>query len=94
MALSKKHVNDVCCSGDGANQCRYLDEDYDDKGKWICLCKKLSPDQKIIDEEVDNFLADMKTQGQDPDLQGVPLGDNCSGFIVLKTKPQGYDVKP
>ncbi len=93
MSLTKKHLNDVCYLQGGHMRCRYLDEDTDDKGNTIYVCKKLSPDRNIIDSEIIDFMNNMKKSGQDPVNQGVPLGDNCSGYIVLKTKPQGYDVK-
>lgn len=93
MALSQKQLKDVCYVHGGAYQCRYLDEDLDDQGNIVHICKKLSPDKKIIDEEMVDFYNDMKKNGQDPAKQGVPLGDNCQGYIVLKTKQQGYDVK-
>lgn len=93
MALSKKQITDVCCIDGGSLQCRYLDEDLDDKGRVVYLCKKLSPDRTIIDAEIIEFLNDMKRLGQDPNTQNVPLGDNCQGYVVLKAKPQGYDVK-
>ena len=92
MAITKKHLKDVCCIGDGNIQCRYLDEDLNDNGQVVYLCKKLSPDKNIIDLELLDFFNTMKKSGQDPYNQNVPLGDNCSGYIVLKTKPQGYDV--
>jgi hypothetical protein len=93
MALTPKQLKDVCYVTGGHLQCRYLDEDVDDKGNLIHVCKKLSPDKKIIDEELIDFYNDMKKNGQDPTKQGVPLADNCQGFVVLKTKQQGYDVK-
>lgn len=95
MAITKKHLKDFCCLGEGNLQCRYLDEDLDDAGNVIYLCKKLSPDQKIIDAELVDFQNSIKKSGQDPfeASKNVPLGNNCNGFIVLKTKQQGYDVK-
>ena len=93
MALSQKQLKDVCVLNGGALQCRYLDEEMDDQGNVVHVCKKLSPDKKIVDEELLDFYDDMKKSGQDPTKQGVPLGDNCQGYIVLKTKQQGYDVK-
>lgn len=93
MAITKKHLKDFCCLGEGNLQCRYLDEDLDDAGNVIYLCKKLSPDKNIIDAELIDYTNSLKKSGQDPYAQNVPLGDNCAGFIVLKTKAQGYDVK-
>lgn len=92
MALTQKQLEDVCFIWGGTSQCRYLDEDMDDDGNICHICKKKSPFKKIIDEEMVEWLADMKKNNQDPMKQGVPLGDNCSGYVVLKTKPQGYDV--
>lgn len=94
MALTQKQLKDVCYVNGGHLQCRYLDEEMDDQGNIIHVCKKLAPDKKIIDEELVDFYNEMKKNGQDPNKQGVPLGDNCQGYIVLKTKKQGYDVKP
>lgn len=91
MALTEKQVKDVCFINGGSHQCRYLDEDVDDKGELVQICKKLSPDRKVIDDEVVDFLNECVKNGQNPGAQGVPLADNCTGYIVLKTKPQGYD---
>jgi len=76
----------------GHQQCRYVDEDLDDSGNIVYVCKKLSSDRSIVDLEVNEFLDDMKKSGQDPISQGVPLGDNCKGYIKLTTKAQGYDL--
>ncbi len=92
MALTNNQVQHVCLLYSGAQQCRYVDEDLDDDGNIVYVCKKLSPDKNIIDSEVDEFLDDMKKNGQDPTKQGVPLADNCSGYIKLTVKKQGYDV--
>jgi hypothetical protein len=92
MALSLNQVKDVCFLNGGCDQCRYLDDtERDVSGKIIYLCKKLSPDRVIIDEELDEFYVNMKKSGQDPMKQGNPLADNCQGYLSLKTKKQGYD---
>jgi len=91
MALSLKQVQDVCFLNGGSDQCRYLDEDFDDNGLVINVCKKLSPYRTIIDEEFDEFMESMQKSGQKPEDQGKAIGDNCSGYIVLKSKIQGYD---
>jgi hypothetical protein len=93
MSLSSKHTKDVCCELGRSNQCRYLDEDFDDAENIISVCKKLTPDKKIIDIEVVDFLNNCKKNGQDPYLMNVALGDNCKGYLNLKTKKQGYDIK-
>lgn len=93
MALTEKQLQDVCYILGGPNQCRYLDEDMDDQGNIVYVCKKQCPDKKIIDDEFVDFLKDMKKNGQDPAKQGVPLGDNCGGYLKLTHKKQGYDIK-
>lgn len=92
MALTKKQAKDVCMAWTGYQQCRYLDEDISDEGDLVYVCKKKSAYKSIIDDEVDDFLLDMKNTGQDPAAQGLPIGDNCGGYVVLKSKEQGYDV--
>jgi hypothetical protein len=91
MALSQKQITDVCCFNTGSRECRYLDDDIE-KGQTIFVCKKLSPDKNMIDEGVTEFLEECKEDGKDPLTQGYGLADNCSGYVVLKTKMQGYDV--
>ena len=97
MALTQAQVQDVCFINGGHKQCAYLDGEYveDDNGdiNYVFICKKKSPpDKKTIDEEVTDFLQKCKSKNQDPTKQGVALGDNCSGYLPLKTTPQGYDV--
>ena len=94
MALTQNQLQHVCMINNGSQQCRYVDEDMDDDGNIIYVCKKLSPpDRQIIDNEVDDFMNGLKATNQDPYKQGVPLGDNCKGYIKLVTKPQGYDLE-
>ena len=92
MALTQNQVQHVCMLYGATQQCRYVDEDLDDDGNIVYVCKKLSPEKAIVDLEVSEFLDDMKKHGQDPAKQGVPLGDNCKGYIKLITKKQGYDL--
>ncbi len=94
MALSKKQLADVCCLNGLHLQCMYLEEEIDDKFNSIYVCKKKSPEKTIIDKEVNEFIKMANQIGADVKTQGMPLGDNCSGYIVLKNKIQGYDVKP
>jgi hypothetical protein len=93
MSLSKKQLKDVCCLGLKNLQCRYLEEDSGDSGDLIYICKKKSPDKKIIDSEITDFLNMLKIRGQDPKQQTVALGDNCQGFMPFKNKTQGYDIE-
>ena len=92
MALTINQVKNVCMLNCNDQQCRYLDEDIDDKGNVVNVCKKLSPDRVIVDQEIAEFMSDMAKSGQDPHKQGVPLGDHCNGYIKLNVKKQGYDV--
>ena len=93
MALSNKQLKDVCCLRASSTQCRYLDDDFNDKNQKVFICKKLSPDRDIIDLSVLDFVNMARKSGNDPMLSGIPLGDNCQGYIVLKNKLQGYDIK-
>ena len=92
MALSKNQLQRVCLLHQGHKQCRYLDGDERDHTKFYC--KKKSTEKKIIDDEISSWMKDQKDQGLDPTQQGVALGNGggCKGFVVLKTRLQGYDV--
>lgn len=92
MALTTKQLNDVCLLNCGHKQCRYLDEIESDR-EMVYVCKKLTSDAEIIDEEVEEFVLDSQKNGQDPKAQGLPLQINCGGYLMLKAKKQGYDVK-
>jgi len=50
--------------------------------------------KKQIDASVDKLLDECKRKGLDPEAQGVPMGDNCDGYPILKYLEQGYDVDP
>jgi hypothetical protein len=53
---------------------------------------KQSSKKAEIDDETNDFLKDVKKKGIDPRKQGTPLGDNCSGYPILRYIKQGYDV--
>ncbi len=91
MALTLKQVQDVCMLGGGSAQCRYLAEDETSTGKFYCL-KLVSTQKPEIDAEVDDFIKKHKDRGVDPYSMGMPLSNNCSGYLLLKSKMQGYDV--
>lgn len=92
MALSLKQVQDICLVGSGADQCRYLAEDSSFNGKFFCL-KQVAQQKPKIDAEVAEFIKKHNARGVDPHQMGLPLGNNCAGYIFLKHKLQGYDVK-
>jgi len=70
-------------------RCRYLAQDDTDSNKWYCL--KKSTKKSEIDDETVEFLKELKKKQLDPYKQGIPLGDNCDGYPVLKHIEQGYD---
>lgn len=92
MALSKKHVKDICLLNWGSRQCKYLDEDFDSNGQIVNICKKQSPDKKLIDLEIADYLFKCVKNGKDPNADMLPMGDNCNGYFPFKSKIQGYDV--
>ena len=93
MPLSKNHLNDVCLLyQEPCRQCRYLEEDTN-TWDWYCM-KQRDGRKKQIDASVDKLLDECKRKGLDPEAQGVPMGDNCDGYPILKYLEQGYDVDP
>lgn len=89
--LSLKQLEDVCLAHEpGSGKCRYLRQDDIQYDKYFCL-KMKAGDKAKIDTKVAEFLAECRTTGQDPAAAGVPLGDNCSGYPLLKYIEQGYD---
>lgn len=91
MSLSKKQLTDYCQLHGGSGMCRYLDQDETDYTKWNCW-KHRTLDKKKIDAKVDQRIADCLKLGLDPMQQGYPIGDNCSGYPLLRNIEQGYDV--
>lgn len=90
--LSEKHLKDVCLMYDQTHRkCRYLSQDDLDYSKFHCL--KLSNEAAAIDEEVDEFLKECRSKNKNPNNEGVPLGDNCPGYLILRNIEQGFDKK-
>ena len=89
MPLSRKHLQDVCLLYGGHKRCRYLAQDDNDWSKYYCV--KRGPKKQEIDDEIDELVGDMQMKGQDPRKANIPLGDNCSGYPILKFIEQGYD---
>jgi hypothetical protein len=83
LTLTPRHVTDVCLLGhiDKSHTCRYLSQDDLQDGKWYC--QKLRPVEK---EKIDEKIEKMKG------AKNVPVGDNCSGYPLLKHVDQGYDL--
>lgn len=90
MPLTKAHLIDVCMQYRSSKECRYLEEDDENPGKFYC--KKLSPIRNGIDIQVEKYAKQCKKDGIEPAKQWMPIGDNCSGLLPLRTLVQGYDV--
>jgi hypothetical protein len=92
MTLTRNQLQNVCLLYAGTSkQCRYLRQDDKSWDKWHCLKHKKIEKAKI-DVKIEDWLKECKKKGQDPHSQGVPLGDNCTGYPILKHIDQGYDV--
>lgn len=92
--LTLKQVRHVC-HGDTSkpsSMCRYLEVDDLDASKHYCL-KLIQAKKEAIDKDVYDFIAKSKSRGTNPSYENVPLGDNCHGYIKLKSVLQGYDVR-
>jgi len=89
--LTKEHLNCYCLPFGGPSRCKYLAEDDNYIGRYYCLKKSVK--KKIVDAELNEIIKSLKSKGKDPTKQGIPQGNNCSGFILLKNKKQGDDVK-
>ena len=89
MPLTRLHVINVCKKNGGDQECRYLSEDELQAGVFQCM--KLSPQKKIIDEEVERYFKKKKLYNRHD--EDYPLGDNCKGYPVLRYKQVGYDQK-
>ena len=90
--LSKKHLEKYCMPHAGHLACHYLARDDNKPDKYFCL--KKSHKKAVVDRELKDVLELLKKKGGDPTKQGIPLGNNCSGFLLLKNVLQGFDVKP
>ena len=88
--LSLKQLKDVCMFGVGSNQCRYLERNPLDYNRFDCH-KKSTGDKKRADASVDAYISHCAKINYDPKNGHNPIGDNCSGYIILKSIEQGYD---
>jgi hypothetical protein len=88
--LSLKQLHDVCLATDpNGGCCRYLHEESSSPGTYVCL--KMTGKAQQIDKEISDYLSRCKKSGRDPYEDGVPLGDNCEGYPLLRNIEQGYD---
>jgi hypothetical protein len=87
--LSKKQLDVVCMLGCGdSRECRYLRDEPAMHGVYNCY--KLRPNEKKkIDLKVEEYIRDAKKKGKNPYEDGVPLGDNCPGQLILKSIETG-----
>lgn len=87
MALTIRHLGEVCLlhHPDPTKTCRYLVNDELEPDKWYC--QKLRAEAKRqIDDGIDAATRKARVRS------GVPSGDNCEGYPLLKHMPQGFDV--
>jgi hypothetical protein len=94
MALTQKHINDVCLVYKGHSACRYLSYD---PAAGVFLCAKLNPRLKSIKDDAVHFNEREAKRLNLPvieyfDLHGIGHENNCQAYLYLKHKPQGYDV--
>lgn len=95
MALTKKHIQDICMVHQGYNGCRYLS--YDSVTD-VFLCAKLNPRLKVIKDDAVAFNEKEARRINLPvvdyfDLHGIGHENNCQGYLYMKHLPQGYDIK-
>jgi hypothetical protein len=89
--LDKQQLDKYCLPNGGYLRCIYLAQDDMHYDKFYCL--KKSPKKIIVDKEHLEVLELLKKKNKDPQSQGIALGNNCSGFLLLKNTLQGFDVK-
>lgn len=90
MPLSQKHLNEVCMINCGSKTCRYLYNDELDSNSWHC--NKLRPIEKSkIDKKINEHSRNKESKKKLGITKTIPEGDNCPGFLVLKSIKQGYD---
>lgn len=85
MSLSKNQLENICLlrHGDKSKMCRYLGNDELDESVWVC--RKLHSTSRI---RMDSEAEQARMRGD----RGVPSGDNCPGYPLLRNIEQGYDV--
>lgn len=87
MTLTNRHLGEVCLlhHPDATRTCRYLAVDELDNTKWYCQKLRAAAKAKI-DESVNGVGKRARIR------MGVPSGDNCEGYPLLKHVRQGFDV--
>lgn len=87
--LSNDQLDYVCLLDQGNKQCRYLGEEG---GSYHCM--KLAPNFRAkVDAKMKAWLEQQQNNNLDPLDSKAPQGDGCAGYIILKHKLQGYDIK-
>ena len=88
--LSKRQLINVCLVGEfNHKRCRYLVRDDKDHTKYYCM--KLTNEAKEIDAKLERARDGYMKRGINPNVSNIAGGDNCAGYIYLKTIEQGYD---
>ena len=87
MTISNRHLGEICLlhHPDATRTCRYLVNDELDDSKWYC--QKLRTEVK---RKIDDTLLEISKKVRAK--LGIPSGDNCDGYPLLKHIQQGFDV--
>ena len=87
MTLTNRHIEEVCLlhQMDMTKTCRYLVCDDLEDGKWYCQ-KMRSETKARIDGEISTLDKASLVK------LGIPAGDNCEGFPLMKHMMQGFDL--
>ena len=89
--LSDLQLKNVCLAyNTDSSRCRYLCQDDNNWNQYYCL-KKCSKKAEI-DVEIADFIEETRKKNKDPYKENIPLGNNCSGYPIMKYIQQGYDV--
>ena len=87
MTLTNLHLEQVCLMQhiDALKTCRYLVCDELEEGKWHCQKMRVETKAKI-DRELSMLDNESIVK------LGIPAGDNCGGFPLMKHIMQGFDL--
>lgn len=88
--LSKNQLNNVCLVGQGYKCCRFLAQDDNDWTKHYCI--KTTGRRKEIDKFTEKHIKECSDSKTDVTQSNIPLGDNCTGYPIMKYIEQGYDI--
>jgi hypothetical protein len=91
MTLSNNQLKHICLLDESSHKtCRYLKNDDLEPSKWYCY-KLRDSDKRKKDAQVKQLIKDCKDRNLDPKTLNIAMGDNCQGYVLLKSIVQGYD---